>query len=213
MISHRGQTQAAFQIKVFALCGSVCLRYFFPSRRLNFPHQMEKISIGKEQFHRWWYAQARMQTYAVHGGKKSTNEKSVLLSHKHVTIFISLLGVFSLSSSQFRQNTCMFVLKFVLPFTIVITLFSCARSLSLHQSASTTAWRDVTCISLEYHRMVTKWATQFPYASVAWLCESFRFDFFSWNKNKKWVTEYLLCLLLFLFSWFVCVFSVFHVRS
>lgn len=94
MISHRGQTQAAFQIKVFALCGSVCLRYFFPSRRLNFPHQMEKISIGKEQLHRWWYAQARMQTYAVHGGKKSTNEKSVLLSHKHVTIFISLLGVF-----------------------------------------------------------------------------------------------------------------------
>lgn len=110
-----------------ALCGSVCLRYFFPSHKLNFPHQMEKISIGKEQLHRWWYAQARIQTYVVHDGKKLTNEKSALLSHQHVTIFIPLLGVFLLFVTVPSKYLCV-CLEVCVAIHNCDHTFSCPRS-------------------------------------------------------------------------------------
>lgn len=75
---------------------------------------MEKTSIKKkkEQHHTDddMHKHVYKYTQHIHAEQKNRwtkewmDEKSVQLSHKHVAIFISLLGVFSLS--QFRQNVC-----------------------------------------------------------------------------------------------------------
>lgn len=77
---------------------------FLLSHGFNFTYQ---ISIGKEQYRRWWHAKARIQTHVVVVAGRKMNDrpkewKSMQLSHQHVTIFISLLGIFS-SSSHHRS--------------------------------------------------------------------------------------------------------------
>lgn len=86
-------TSSFFKSK-FLHCVSGCVFFL----RFNFTYQMEKTLIEKEQHHR---TGTHTNTHCTYMPKKMNertnerpNEKSMQPSHKHVTIFISLLGVF-----------------------------------------------------------------------------------------------------------------------